>query len=96
MNLTPFIPLSLERRGGISYIREAKPPFNSPRYGYIFYHVMGESYFFKGLRPFKPANMGGVLATFNPTNMGRFRGALAPLYLVSPSPLKGKGIKGIG
>jgi hypothetical protein len=71
MNLTPFVPLSFLRRGGIGYIREAPPPFN-------------------------PANTGGVLATFDPTNMGKFRGALAPLYLASPSPLKGKGIKGIG
>jgi hypothetical protein len=30
MNLTPLIPLSLQRRGGRILIREAKPLFNTP------------------------------------------------------------------
>jgi len=29
INLTPCIPLSLERRGGIDYVREASPLFDS-------------------------------------------------------------------
>jgi len=35
INLTPYVPLSLPRRGGIGYVREASPLFDSPCSGVI-------------------------------------------------------------
>jgi len=48
INLTPLIPLSLIRRGGIGYVREASPLFNSPL---AFFSFEGEDSFFRGASP---------------------------------------------
>jgi hypothetical protein len=47
--------------------------------------------FFKGLRPFNPANTGGVRATFDSTNMGKFRGGVSPSLFSFPFPFEGEG-----
>jgi len=40
INLTPSVPLSLSRRGGHGYVREAKPLFDSPYSGKVIRGVL--------------------------------------------------------
>jgi len=40
INLTPSVPLSLSRRGGNGYVREAKPLFDSPCSGKVIRGVL--------------------------------------------------------
>jgi len=48
--LTPLIPLSLRRRGGIGFRRGANAPLKHPSYWFLLKNRGGSS-FYEGLRP---------------------------------------------
>jgi len=53
----PLYPPPLIREGGIGYVREAKPLFNSP---YLLLQRRGGSILLKELCPFKPPLINGL------------------------------------